>query len=141
MAPATAAAKALQSNRPRPTVARPIIPAIPLPYMTKRKQHVVPVAKVKQEVPVSAVTPPVTESASTIVQVADDVEESTKSPEVAEIETPKVGGEVGDKKNNPETDRQAQVAQRMFTSPRWINQLYIDTLLKQKRLNLHRHLL
>lgn len=38
MAP-TDAANSLHGNRPRPSTARNIVPAIPLPYIQKRKQH------------------------------------------------------------------------------------------------------
>jgi hypothetical protein len=62
MAP-TDAANALQGNRPRPSTVRPIVPAIPLPYIQKRKQHAVPQTKTEQvPAPVSAVDPPITTS-------------------------------------------------------------------------------
>jgi hypothetical protein len=62
MAP-TDAANALQGNRPRPSIVKPIVPAIPLPYIQKRKQHAV--AQTKTEgVPASVTSadPPITTS-------------------------------------------------------------------------------
>ncbi len=46
MAP-TDAANALQGNRPRPSTIRPIVPAIPLPYIQKRKQYATAPAKIE----------------------------------------------------------------------------------------------
>jgi len=62
MAP-TDAANALQGNRPRPSTVRPIVPAIPLPYIQKRKQHVIASTKA-EEVPASVTSadPPITTS-------------------------------------------------------------------------------
>lgn len=62
MAP-TDAANALQGNRPRPSTVRPIVPAIPLPYIQKRKQHAVAPTKT-EEVPTSVASadPPTTTS-------------------------------------------------------------------------------
>jgi hypothetical protein len=39
MAPASNSTKTLQQNRPRPTVPRAVVPAIPLPYIQKRRQQ------------------------------------------------------------------------------------------------------
>src|SRR6266487_2866145 len=66
MAP-TDAANALQSNRSRSSMIRPIVPAIPLPYMQKRKQTA-PAPKKPEEVPV-AESP--AETLSTITSTAD----------------------------------------------------------------------
>jgi hypothetical protein len=62
MAP-TDAANALQGNRPRPSTVRPIVPAIPLPYIQKRKHHAVAPTKT-EEVPASVTSadPPITTS-------------------------------------------------------------------------------
>lgn len=49
MAPQSAPAKGLQQNRPRPIVPRAIIPAIPLPYVQKRKQQEAARAKARGE--------------------------------------------------------------------------------------------
>jgi hypothetical protein len=68
MAP-TDAATALQSSRPRPSTVRPIIPAIPLPYIQKRKQH--------------AVTPNKTEEVTMSIPAANPP--TTTSPPVADI--------------------------------------------------------
>jgi hypothetical protein len=48
MAP-TEAAKALQGVRTRPQITRPIVPAIPLLYIQKRKQHAVAPTKAEEE--------------------------------------------------------------------------------------------
>lgn len=55
MAPASNPAKGLQQNRPRPTVPRTIIPAIPLPYVQKRKQQEAARAKAREEASAAAV--------------------------------------------------------------------------------------
>jgi hypothetical protein len=57
MAPSSNSAKALQQNRPRPTVPRAIIPAIPLPYVQKRQQQEAARAKAKEEAAAAVVTP------------------------------------------------------------------------------------
>ncbi len=44
------AANAIQGNRPRPSTVRPIVPAIPLPYIQKRKQRT-PAPPKSDEVP------------------------------------------------------------------------------------------
>ncbi|RDL41869.1 uncharacterized protein BP5553_01848 [Venustampulla echinocandica] len=49
MTPAGNSAKALQQNRPRPTVPRPIVPAVPLTYVQKRPKHQVTSAKPKAQ--------------------------------------------------------------------------------------------
>lgn len=74
MAPPADAAKALQSNRTRPTVMRPIIPAIPLPYITKRKQNTAPPKAPAVGV---AATPTPTVASSTATPAADGDQLST----------------------------------------------------------------
>lgn len=59
MAPATASAKALQQNRPRPAAPRTVVPVIPLPYIQKRQQQDAARAKAKEE---AAAPPPVVEA-------------------------------------------------------------------------------
>lgn len=66
MAP-TDAANALLSNRSRPSMIRPIVPAIPLPYMQKRKQTAA-ASKKFEEVPVAKSS---AETLSTITSSAD----------------------------------------------------------------------
>jgi hypothetical protein len=62
MAP-TDAANALQGNRPRPSTVKPIIPAIPLPYIQKRKQHAVAPTKTEEVLaPMTSASPPITTS-------------------------------------------------------------------------------
>ena len=112
MAPATEAAKALQSNRPRPTVARPIIPAIPLPYMTKRKQYVAPAPSDEQKVSIPTVTPPVTASVIATASAPDEGDISIQSPDIVETETPRAEQQVTDKKDNDETNAEGHTAQR-----------------------------
>ncbi|KAH8808529.1 hypothetical protein F5884DRAFT_900758 [Xylogone sp. PMI_703] len=50
MSPAQSSAKALQGNRTRPTVPKPVVPAIPLPFIQKRKQQSISLKK-PDEVP------------------------------------------------------------------------------------------
>jgi hypothetical protein len=49
MAPINNSAKALQQNRPRPAVAKAIVPAIPLTYVQKRQKQQIARAKVEPE--------------------------------------------------------------------------------------------
>jgi hypothetical protein len=49
MAPTSNSAKAMQHNRPRPTVPKPIVPAIPLPYIQKRQQQLAARENAKEE--------------------------------------------------------------------------------------------
>ncbi|KAE8453630.1 hypothetical protein EG329_009141 [Mollisiaceae sp. DMI_Dod_QoI] len=90
MAPPSSPAKGLQQNRPRPTVPRTIIPAIPLPYIQKRKQQEAARAKAKEEAIVPVVveaptssTPPVVDLTPPIVNGSDG-QESEKAEEPAE---------------------------------------------------------
>ncbi|KAI9729406.1 MAG: hypothetical protein M1818_008535 [Claussenomyces sp. TS43310] len=64
MAPPADAAKALQGNRPRPT-ARAIVPAIPLPYIQKRKKQVVTTPRVDEVIAASPVVETVAASSTT----------------------------------------------------------------------------
>ena len=72
----TEAANALQSHRPRPSTARPIVPAIPLPYIQKRKQHASVPTK-KEEV---------------LAQVTSVDTSKTTSPLVADSPVPSANG-------------------------------------------------
>jgi hypothetical protein len=65
MAPVSNSLTGLQHNRPRPTVSKPIVPAIPLPYIQKRKQQLAAREKAKENIaptpivePKSSPTPP-----------------------------------------------------------------------------------
>lgn len=83
MAPASNPAKGLQQNRPRPTVPRPIIPAIPLPYVQKRKQQEAARAKAREEAAAAVVEPPTSpqpklDENTKIVNGSEDQESNTK---------------------------------------------------------------
>src|SRR5271155_601589 len=69
MAPTSNSAKAVQQNRPRPAVPKAIVPAIPLPYIQKRKQQVAAREKAKEE----ASTPPLVETPSSQTPPATDI--------------------------------------------------------------------
>ncbi|CZR61233.1 uncharacterized protein PAC_11129 [Phialocephala subalpina] len=100
MAPQSNPAKGLQQNRPRPTVPRTIIPAIPLPYVQKRKQQEAARAKALEEasivpavvdVPTSP-TPPAVEPTPPIANGSEEhtpeiAEESTESIATSTLET------------------------------------------------------
>lgn len=111
MAP-TDAANALQGVRPRPSTIRPIVPAIPLPYIQKRKQHATAPPKAEEvPAPVTYIETPKTTSS----QVADipppTANGSVDATEQAEVEaelppaTP-VGQEVEDSANTPVDEAQ-----------------------------------
>src|SRR5450432_3665604 len=81
------AARALQANRPRPSAVRPIVPAIPLPYIQKRKQNSVPPKKVEEAPfsapssdPVPTPSSPATDVPPVVANGASGIDES---PEIA----------------------------------------------------------
>jgi hypothetical protein len=94
MAPASNSTKTLQQNRPRPTVPKAIIPAIPLPYIQKRRQQQAVREKTTEEaiqVPQTAVieaptspTPPTTEIAPSVINGSSDSHATEKVEEVNE---------------------------------------------------------
>src|ERR1700694_1315700 len=70
MAPADAA-NSLKGNRPRPSAVRTIVPAIPLPYIQKRKQYATAAARVEEApAPLASAETPKTTS----TPVTDDSE-------------------------------------------------------------------
>jgi hypothetical protein len=95
MAPASNSSKSLQQNRPRPTVPRAIVPAIPLPYIQKRKQQQAAREKASEEAvqatqaavveAPSSPTPPSTEIATSVINGSD---ESHATKEVVDINDP-----------------------------------------------------
>lgn len=100
MAPQSNPAKGLQQNRPRPTAPRTIVPAIPLPYVQKRKQQEAARAKALEEannVPVvvdtpTSPTPPLVEATPPIVdgsedQMSEQAEESTEPTEASTLDS------------------------------------------------------
>lgn len=66
MAPPADAAKALQSNRQRPSTR--VVPAIPLPYLQKRKQNIPTPKKVEEETAL-----PVAETPTSLSPAAADL--------------------------------------------------------------------
>jgi hypothetical protein len=93
MAP-TDAASALQGNRPRPSTVRPIVPAIPLPYIQKRKQHAtVPTKAEEVPAPVTSadtpktMSPPVTDIPPTANGNVDVTEQAEGEPELPSVTT------------------------------------------------------
>ncbi|KUJ20723.1 uncharacterized protein LY89DRAFT_779441 [Mollisia scopiformis] len=84
MAPQSSPAKGLQQNRPRPTVPRPIIPAIPLPYVQKRKQQEAARAKAREEAMAAAVVDAPTSPTN---EVVDPTPQVTSEPDLKEPET------------------------------------------------------
>lgn len=98
MAPASNS-KTLQQNRPRPTVPKAIVPAIPLPYIQKRKQQQAAREKASEEAvqaPQAAIveappspTYPPTEIAPSVVNGSTEnhaIEEVADISEPAEVE-------------------------------------------------------
>ncbi|RFU33631.1 hypothetical protein B7463_g2697, partial [Scytalidium lignicola] len=85
MSPAQSSAKALQGNRTRPTVSKPVVPAIPLPFIQKRKQRgpslkkteEPPVAMSKSEAQDSSASPPSSASCATAVVANGSVNNHT----------------------------------------------------------------
>lgn len=61
----SAPAKALQGYRTRPTVAKPVVPAIPLPYIQKRKNQSTPLKKTEAEPTAIATAKTETQGSST----------------------------------------------------------------------------
>ena len=55
MSPPSNSAKAMQHSRARPSVPKAIVPAIPLPYIQKRKQQEVAREKAKEDAPATPV--------------------------------------------------------------------------------------
>jgi hypothetical protein len=104
MAPASNSTKTLQQNRPRPTVPKAIVPAIPLPYVQKRKQQQAAREKASEEAlqatqaaveeARSSPIPPPTEIAPTVVNdsaeshVTEQVEEHNEPAEVEAATAP-----------------------------------------------------
>ncbi|KAG0649905.1 hypothetical protein D0Z07_3692 [Hyphodiscus hymeniophilus] len=99
MASANKSTKTLQQNRPRPSVPRAIIPAIPLPYIQKRKQAQAAREKALEEAvqatqtPIGEAppspTPPPAEIATSAVEGlinSHDTEKITRGFEPAEVE-------------------------------------------------------
>jgi hypothetical protein len=86
MAPVDAA-NALQSNRPRPSTRRSIVPAIPLPYIQKRKQQGV-VPKKTEEIPASsqAIESPSTNSPPGLVTIPIITNGSTEVTPSSELD-------------------------------------------------------
>ena len=95
MAPASNS-KTLQQNRPRPTVPKAIVPAIPLPYIQKRKQAQAAREKASEEAvqatqapvvdaPPFSPTPPPTEIAKS---VANDSTESHATKKAVDVDEP-----------------------------------------------------
>ena len=76
----TDAGNALQSNRSRPSMLRPIVPAIPLPYIQKRKQTAAAPKKF-EEVPIAEA------SGETLSTLTSSVDLSTIEPLVTETGT------------------------------------------------------
>lgn len=84
------AANALQGNRPRPSTARPIIPAIPLPYIQKRKQHAA-TPKKTEVVPISV---PPADAPTTTSSPVTDIPPATVNGNADAIEEIEVGAEL-----------------------------------------------
>ena len=98
MAPASNSSKTLQQNQPRPTVPRAIVPAIPLPFIQKRKQQQAAREKASEEAvqatqaavveAPSSPTPPSTEVAASVVNGSNEsyapkvAVDANKPPEV-----------------------------------------------------------
>jgi hypothetical protein len=92
MASASSSPQAMQHNRPRPTVPKAIVPAIPLPYIQKRKQQVSARQQAKEgaaqthviEEP-SSPSPPPPEIVPAIVNGSSDAHNAEKLEEVDEV--------------------------------------------------------
>lgn len=82
MAPTSNSATSLQQNRVRPAAARRVVPAIPLPYIQKRKQQDAALAKAQEE---AAIPTP--------AEAAEAVEApSSPTPPASETATPVING-------------------------------------------------
>ena len=107
MAPTSNSSKLVQHNRPRQATPKAIVPAIPLPFIQRKKQQLAAREKAKEEAaqtqivePEPEVTPPVAEIIPAVVYgsfedyavdkvvEADEVEELVESPEPAVSPTP-----------------------------------------------------
>lgn len=99
MAPASNSTKTLQQNRPRPTAPKAIVPAIPLPYVQKRKQQQAAREKASEEAvqdtqpavmeAPSSPTPPPTEAAPSVANGSTESynkEKFEENNEPAEVE-------------------------------------------------------
>ena len=124
MAPASNTSKSFQQNRPRPTVPKTVIPAIPLPYIQKRKQQQAAREKATEEAiqaPQTAVveaptspTPPATEIAPSVVNGSSDshatekVEEFNEPAEVEAVTIPVLEEDVVDQAANGEPEESVE---------------------------------
>lgn len=93
MAPTTNSSKSVQHNRPRQAASKVIVPAIPLPYIQKKKQQLAAREKVKEEPaqaqivePEPASTPPVAEIIPAVVNGSSDDHASDKTTEAPEAD-------------------------------------------------------
>ena len=101
MAPASTS-KTLQQNRPSPTVPKAIVPAIPLPYIQKRKQQQAAREKASEEAvqaqetafvaAPSSLSPPPTKVATSVVNgssedYATEMAANTEEPPETEVAT------------------------------------------------------
>ena len=135
MAPASNSTKTLQQNRPRPTIPKAIIPAIPLPYIQKRRQQQAVREKITEEVvqvPQTAVvdapttlTPLTAEIAPSVVNGSSDshatenIEEVSEPVEVEAATTPVFEEDVVGKSANGEQEESVEETmgeQDCFTS-------------------------
>ena len=116
MAPSSSSAKTLQQNRPRPTISKAIVPAIPLPYIQKRKlqqaarekanaEAVQATQATVEETPISP-RPPKIDNAPSVVNgssdghVAERLRGNNESAEVKLAKVPVVTQDVADKSAN-----------------------------------------
>jgi hypothetical protein len=86
MAPSTSA-QALQGNRPRPSANKRIIPAIPLPYIQKRKENIAAAAR-KSELEEKRTTSPTvvsSEPSSPLASSKSDAFVAENSEEVSTL--------------------------------------------------------
>lgn len=85
MAPPSNSAKALQQNRPRPVVPKTVVPAIPLPFLQKRKQQVAVREQAKEEPAlVHAIVLP-SLSPTSPVQLSQDIANASSESIVSEL--------------------------------------------------------
>jgi len=92
MAPAGSSVRAVPHNRQRPAALRTIVPAIPLPYIQKKKQQQVAREKAKEEViqppilePEPSQTPPQTEITPPIANGSSDEHAPDKTEQITEL--------------------------------------------------------
>lgn len=100
MAPTTNSPKAIQHSRSRPSVPKAIVPAIPLPYIQKRKQQVAALEKTKENAQPAPAVDPQQSSPTTPPAVVEPAVANGSSVEHSDDKPKEVNKEIN-KENEP----------------------------------------